>query len=114
MQINKRIPLRKVDERQFKHNEHLVWASRLEARETGETIGVRVKVLFGKFATSPNDYFTDDNGKTFRHVSVFLSVNPESMIDMMVGDAENDPPLLAVLTEVFAKWQHAILNDVAL
>jgi hypothetical protein len=98
-----RTSVRKLDERRFHISGHTAWVCRLVADGSKETAGVRLRVL-RPFATSPNDYFTDDGGKRFVRVSNFAG---EHGLDMSLGENEPDPKTLTTLRQVLNTWEAA-------
>jgi hypothetical protein len=98
-----RTSVRKDAERNFQVSGHTAWVCRLVTEDSGQTVGVRLKVL-RPFACSPNDYFTNDAGNSFVQASNFFVSHG---IDISLGEIEADTETITTLQQVFKTWESA-------
>jgi hypothetical protein len=94
----------KVDERNFLLAENRARVCRLVAETTGQTVGIQLEVLFGPFGVS-HEYFTRDDGGSFRHAA--SSLQPNLCLNIELNASEGNPETVSTLRRVLATWRAA-------
>jgi len=76
---------------------------RLVREDSAETLGIRLQVVH-RFGSCPSDYFTNDDGASFRRVALYSSAHG---VDMNFEDTETDPETIATLRQALSTWKSA-------
>jgi hypothetical protein len=73
---------------------------------TSQPIGVHLKVMFGPYATSPNDFFAKgtNSWKSFKRAE--LEMTNTGKLILVVHEEETNPHTIPILDKLLSAWSH--------
>jgi hypothetical protein len=95
--------LRGVDGRDFTVSGNRAWVRRFVSEESGQPVGVKLKIA-RPFECAVSNFFTSDDGSSFQRCENFFG---KTNLIMSLGDVESDPETVTVLREALAVWKMA-------
>jgi hypothetical protein len=101
-----RTPVRKHSTLHFLVDGLQVWASHLDKKEDGP-FGVMFKWLDHKYAITPLEHVTQDDGHTYQQAENFIFLGGDG-VEKRLGMTETDPEKLKALQRIWAAYHQEL------